>query len=84
MSKPVLYRCPTPTNSLCACGAAARALKSAGVEFESRKVPYSKKKRPEIVELTSQTRVPVLVDGDQVVHDSKRIKEYVEHTWGTR
>ena len=61
MSSPVLYRCPTPTDSLCSCGGAAKALRKGGVEFESRKVSYSKKKRPEIVELTGQTRVPVLV-----------------------
>lgn len=82
MDKPVLYRCPTPTDSLCSCGASAKALKKAGVEFESRKVPYSKSKRPEIVELTGQKRVPVLVDGDEVIHDSKRIRQYVERRWG--
>lgn len=84
MSKPVLYRCPTPTNSLCSCGAAARALKSRGVEFESRKVPFSKKRRPEIEELTGQVRVPVMVHGDEIIHDSKRIKEYIERTWSTK
>jgi glutathione S-transferase len=59
-------------------------LKNAGVEFESRKVPFSKKKRPEVVELTGQSRVPVLVDGEEVIHDSKRIKEYVEDKWPNR
>ena len=65
-------------------GSVAKALRKDGVEFETRKVPSSKKKRPEIVELTGQTRVPVLVHGEEVIHDSKRIKEYVERTWGTR
>lgn len=84
MSKPVLYRCPAPTNYLCACGKAARSLKRAGVDFESRKVPLNKGKRPEIVELTGQKAVPVLVDGDEVIHDSRRVTEYVERKWGTR
>jgi len=84
MSKPVLYRCPMPDFLACPCGKAARSLRKAGVEFETRKVPASKRKRPEIEELTGQKRVPVLVDGDEIVHDSKRIREYVEHTWGTR
>jgi glutathione S-transferase len=74
----VLYRCRTPTNWLCACGSAARALKAAGVEHRTERVPYGRAKRPEIVELTGQTRVPVLVDGNEVIHDSKRISEYVE------
>ena len=78
MSETVLYRCPTPTNFLCPCGAAARKLKRTGVEFRTERVPYSRKARPEIEELTDQRRVPVLVDGDEIVHDSKRIAEYLE------
>jgi glutathione S-transferase len=41
-------------------------------------VPQRRTKRPEIEELTGQRRVPVLVYGDEVVHDSKRIVEYLE------
>lgn len=80
MSEPevVLYRCPTPTNFLCPCGAAARRLKRAGVEYRTERVPYSRKARPEIEELTGQRRVPVLVDSREIVHDSKRITEYLE------
>jgi glutathione S-transferase len=74
----VLYRCPTPTNFLCPCGAAARSLKRAGVDFRTERVPYRRSDRPEIVELTGQRRVPVLVDGDEVVNDSRRIREFVD------
>jgi glutathione S-transferase len=74
----VLYRCGTPTNFLCPCGAAARRLKKHGVEYETRRVKRRRSDRPEILELTRQDRVPVLVDGDEVIHDSKRILEYVE------
>jgi glutathione S-transferase len=74
----VLYRCPTPTNFLCPCGAAARKLKRAGVEYRTERVPYRRKSRPEIEELTGQRRVPVLVDSKEIVHDSKRIIEYLE------
>jgi hypothetical protein len=74
----VLYRCKTPTNYLCPCGAAARRLKKRGLDYETQRVPFKKSDRPEIVELTKQNRVPVLVDGDEVIHDSKRILEYVD------
>ncbi|CAN5175162.1 hypothetical protein BH24ACT23_BH24ACT23_06560 [soil metagenome] len=74
----VLYRCPTPTNYLCPCGSAARTLKKAGVEYRTERVPYRRSSRPEIEELTSQQRVPVLVDRDEIVSDSRRIAEYVE------
>lgn len=82
MTKTVLYRCGAPTNLVCACGSVDKALKRAGVEYETRRVPTSKKKRPEIIELTGQKKVPVLVDGDQVIHDSRRIREYIELKWG--
>ena len=75
----VLYRCPTPTNFLCPCGAVARRLKKHGLEYRTERVPYRRKgRRPEIVDLTGQDRVPLLVDGDEAVHDSRRILEYVD------
>lgn len=74
----VLYRCRTPTNFLCPCGAVARALGRAGLEYRTERVPFGRDKRPEIVELTGRNRVPVLVDGEEVVHDSRRIREYLD------
>ncbi|MCB0828764.1 MAG: glutathione S-transferase N-terminal domain-containing protein [Solirubrobacterales bacterium] len=84
MAETVLYRCGAPTNLVCACGSVGKALNRAGVEYETRRVPAARKGRPEIVELTGQDRVPVLVDGDQVIHDSRRIREYIELKWGDR
>ena len=78
----VLYRCRTPTNFLCPCGAVARRLARHGLEYRTERVPYSRKDRPEIVELTKQNRVPVLVDGDEVIHDSKRINQYLDWKYG--
>jgi len=74
----VLYRCPTPTNVLCPCGAVARRLGKLGLDYRTERVPYRRSGRPEIEELTHQSRVPVLVDGDQVIHDSKRIIQYLD------
>ena len=86
MSRPdvVLYRCPTRTNFLCPCGAVARRLKKLGVEYRTERVPYRRGDRPEIAELTKQNRVPVLVDGEEIVHDSKRILQYLEFTRGNK
>jgi glutathione S-transferase len=80
----VLYRCPTPTNLLCPCGAVARRLKRLGLEYRTERVPYRRKDRPEIVELTGQRFVPVLVDGEEVVSDSRRILEYLDFAHGPR
>lgn len=73
----VLYRCPTKTNYLCPCGAVDRRLRKLGIEYRTERVPYRRKRRPEIVELTGQSRVPLLIDGDEVIHDSRRIREYL-------
>ena len=73
-----LHRCPTPTNWLCPCGKVARTLKRTGVEFETVRVPYRKRDREEVIELTGQNRVPVLELDDQVISDSKRIVEHLE------
>jgi glutathione S-transferase len=74
-----LYRCKTPTNLLCACGKVARRLSEAGIEYDEVRVPYLKRHRPEVEDLTGQRWVPVLVHGDEVIHDSRRICEYIDH-----
>jgi len=78
----VLYRCPTPTNLLCPCGAVARRLAKHGLEYRTERLPYRRSRRAEIEELTRQTRIPVLVDGDEVIHDSKRILQYLDWRYG--
>ena len=78
----VLYRCPTRTNYLCPCGAVARRLNKHGLEYRTERLPYRRKARPEIVELTGQSRIPVLVDGEEVVHDSRRIRQYLDWKYG--
>ncbi len=82
MSDLLLFRCPTRTNVLCPCGAVERRLRKLELEHQTERVPFSKRRRPEIEELTSQRRVPVLVDGDEVIHDSKRILQYLDWKYG--
>ena len=75
----VLYRCPTPTNFLCPCGAVARRLRKLDVDHRVERVPYRRgERRAEVVELTGQSRVPLLIDGDEVIHDSRRILQYLD------
>ena len=42
----VLYRCPTPTNVLCPCGAVERRLRKLGLEHETERLPYSAQAAP--------------------------------------
>ena len=73
-----LYRCPTPTNYLCNCGKVARKLNAKGIDYDQVRVPYRKSGRGEVEDLTKQRWVPVLVHGEEVIHDSRRIVEYLE------
>jgi glutathione S-transferase len=73
-----LYRCKAPTDLVCRCGKVARRMRSMGIEFEEIRVAFLRRDRPEIEELTGQRWVPVLVDGDEVIHDSHRILEYLD------
>lgn len=78
----VLYRCRTPTNFLCPCGAVARRLKKRGIDYRTERVAQRRANRPEIIELTKQRHVPVLVDGDEVISDSRRILQYLDWAYG--
>jgi glutathione S-transferase len=80
----VLYRCGTPTNFLCPCGAVARRLNQLGLEYRTERVRRRRSRRPEIVELTKLPHVPVLADGDEVVNDSRRILQYLDSSYGDR
>lgn len=73
------YRCSTPTDWLCPCGKVARALRRYGVDHDQVRVPLRRSERPEIEALSGQQRVPVLVNGGEVICDSKRILEHLEH-----
>ena len=74
-----LYRCPTPPDWLCPCGKTARALRRHGVHHEQVRVPLRRRDRDEIEALCGQRRVPVLVIEGEVIADSKRIVEHLEH-----
>jgi glutathione S-transferase len=73
-----LYRCPTPTDRLCACGRVARELRRRGVAFDEVRVPLRRRDRPEVAALSGQQRVPLLVIDGEAICDSKRIVEHLE------
>jgi mycoredoxin len=75
----VLYRCSAPTDYVCRCGKVARKLHRLGIDYGEVRVPYRRRNRLEVMDLTGQDRVPVLVDGDQVIHESHRIVEHLEN-----
>ena len=73
-----LYRCRTPTDWLCPCGAVARALRREGIAHETVRAPRRRADREEVQALSGQSRVPLLVLEGEVICDSRRIREHLE------
>ena len=73
-----LYRCSAPTNWLCPCGRVARALRREQIPFDQVRVSQRRSRREEVVALSDQVRVPVLVIDGEAICDSRRIIEYVK------
>src|SRR5262245_54848039 len=66
------------------CAAARQAIENVGAEVELVEVAYPREDRDEVERVSGQRRVPVLVDGDDVVVGERRVvrhlfKRYVEH-----
>ncbi len=69
-----LERCPW-------CAAVRQGLANVGQEYEIVEVTRDREGRREVQELTGQAIVPVLVDGNTVVWDSRRIVRYLYSTY---
>lgn len=72
-----LYRCRTPTDWLCPCGRVARSLRHHGLEHETVRVPFAKRRRGEVKALSGQHHVPLLVIDGESICDSRRIVEHL-------
>jgi glutathione S-transferase len=73
----ILYRCKTPTDWLCPCGRVARELRRAHIAAEEVRVPWRRRRRGEVIALSGQDRVPLLVSGGEAICDSRRIVEHL-------
>lgn len=64
------------------CAAARQGIENVGVEVELVEVPRPRDERTEVLAVSGQARVPVLVDGDEVVVDSRRIVRHLYERYG--
>ncbi len=65
------------------CRIVREKLKSLNLEYTKIEVPYAHADRKEVVLVSGQALVPVLVDGDTVLDDEDVILDYLEKTYGT-
>ena len=66
------------------CAAARQAIENVGVEVELVEVPYPREERDEVERVSGQRRVPVLVDGGDVVVESRRVVRHLYRRYGDR
>jgi glutathione S-transferase len=64
------------------CAAARQGVENVGVDVELIEVPYPREERDRVEAVSGQRRVPVLVDGDLVIVDSRRIVRHLYETYG--
>jgi glutaredoxin 3 len=64
------------------CAAARQGIENVGAEVELVEVPYPRDERAEVLAVSGQSRVPVLVDGDEVIVDSRRIVRHLYLRYG--
>ncbi len=69
----------------CPWAAAVRqTLANVDQDYGVVQVPYDRSLRHQVIEMTGQDKTPVLIDGDTVIWESRRIVAYLYETYGDR
>jgi glutaredoxin len=63
------------------CAMVRNKLAQIGLEYEKIDVSWSHPERKEVYEVSGQTTVPVLVDGDKILADEYEIIDYLKKTY---
>jgi glutaredoxin 3 len=64
------------------CAAVRQAAENVGADLELVEVPYPREERTMVIAASGQPRVPVLVDDDEVLVESKRIVRHLYSRYG--
>lgn len=64
------------------CAAARQGIENVAAPAELVEVPYPREERAEVVAASGQARVPVLVDGEEVVVGSRAVVRHVYARYG--
>ncbi|MBC5805133.1 MAG: glutaredoxin [Candidatus Eremiobacter antarcticus] len=66
------------------CQRVRRKLDELGLDYECVEVPIRHSERHEVIEVSGQSSVPVLVDGSVVLDDDDTIVPYLEERYGKK
>lgn len=65
------------------CKMVREKLSELQITYINVNVPRDRAQRPEVIQVSGQPSVPVLVDGDTVLDDEEKILPYLEEKYGT-
>ena len=77
MAKLILYNLPGCQY----CKRVRDLLDKKGLKYEIKNVPPNRQDRREVIKISGQTDVPVLVDGNKVIEDDDNIVPYLEENY---
>ena len=63
------------------CAMVREVLKQMSLDYQKIDVPWPHHQRQEVHEISGQTTVPVLVDGDTILADEYEIIDYLKTTY---
>jgi glutathione S-transferase len=63
------------------CRRVREVLEAKGLEYEKVDVPLDREERKELFKVSGQYKVPVLIDGDNIIVDSERIIAYLNEKY---
>jgi len=66
------------------CGMVRQVLKTLDIEYEKIDVPWAHHMRTEVKEVSGQTFVPVMIDGDVTLSDENDIIDYLKTTYSSK
>lgn len=65
------------------CDIVKEQLENLNLEYTTIRVPSPSHQRQIVQEISGQSLVPVIVDGDEIINDSRRIIEYLTNKYSS-
>jgi glutathione S-transferase len=81
----IIYTCPLPSNWCPVCGKVITAAREVGIDYKRKIGWFPRFLRKEVIRLTGQNRVPILIEDDGLVmRESRDIAAYLRKTYGPK
>lgn len=77
-----IYTCPVPSTWCPVCGKVVKKARELGIPFERKIAWFPRSRRHDVIRLSGQDRVPIIVEEDGLVmKESKDIVRYLDEKY---